>query len=190
MKRRRAIVALGAIGLGGGAYFGNRWNLFDFRTDLDFLNSRVQLLGQLVDVIIPKTNTPGALECGVHHFVLMMVKEATDKRTQINFVEGLRKLERYVEKEFDAPFTQLNKTQKENCLRYFESHGKPLPGLIGKAKNRFLGKSFFVRLKELTTMGYCTSKPGATEALAYVSVPTQYIACADLSDYPKSWATE
>ncbi len=190
MKRRTAVFTIGVIGLGSGVYIGNRWNLFNYQVDLDYLDRKMGLLEQIVEVIIPKTVTPGAAECGVHRFVTMMVKEAVDIRTQINFVEGLRSLENYTNNNFDKAFHDLDFDQKISVIKFFENRDKPLPGLLGKAKNKFLGKSFFSTLKEYTSIGYFTSKPGATQALSYVAIPTKYLSCVDISEYPKSWATE
>src|SRR6218665_1941113 len=52
-----------------------------------------QLLAELVETIIPKTDTPGARELGVHLFVLKMVDDCYAKEEQEKFLSGLQVFE-------------------------------------------------------------------------------------------------
>jgi hypothetical protein len=48
----------------------------------------------------------------------------------------------------------------------------------------------FVRiLKDLTLVGFFTSRVGATQVLAYQAVPGGYQGCLDLRPGQKAWAT-
>ena len=46
----------------------------------------------------------------------------------------------------------------------------------------------FGMLKELTTLGYFTSQPGATQALKYAAVPGPYKGDIPFSEVGKAWA--
>ena len=192
--RRRAVIKsigfLGLLGISSGTYIGFRWNLFKNVPDINNLDSKRKTIEALVNLILPKTNTPGAAECNVQDFVLLMIRECTDKRSQINFTEGIKDLQDYAHSETGRSFEQCDYNDKVSILQHFEQKGKPLPGILGKAKHKFLGKSFFTLLKNYTSIGYFTSMKGATESLNYLAIPTKYIACVNVSDYPKSWATE
>ena len=48
---------------------------------------------------------------------------------------------------------------------------------------------FFATLKELATVGYFTSEPGATKAVRYDPVPGDYRGCVPLSEIGRAWAT-
>ena len=50
-------------------------------------------------------------------------------------------------------------------------------------------KPFLLEVKELTLLGFFTSKPGATEVLQYNQVPGPYKGCVPLSTVGKAWAT-
>ena len=80
--------------------------------------------------------------------------------------------------------------QQTDVVRHFQKKGKNFSGIWGKAKNKLLGKSFFAILKEYTTIGYCTSKPGATETLAYDYIPSKFEPCIVINSSQKSWATK
>jgi len=75
-------------------------------------------------------------------------------------------------------------------LTLFEERGKNFKGILGKAQNRFLGKSFFTTLKEYTVEGYCTSEMGATRGLAYIHIPGKYLGCIPMQPGQKVWATK
>jgi len=47
---------------------------------------------------------------------------------------------------------------------------------------------YFTMMKQLTLLGYFTSKPGATEALRYVPVPGRYEGCIPYTKGEKAWA--
>ena len=48
---------------------------------------------------------------------------------------------------------------------------------------------YFAMMKQLTLLGYFTSKPGATQALRYVAVPGHYEGCIPYKKGDKAWAT-
>ena len=52
-------------------------------------------------------------------------------------------------------------------------------------------RPFVLMMKELTMLGFFTSKPGATEVLQYEPVPGAYKGCLPLSEAGngKTWAT-
>jgi len=193
MKRRKVLrlfAFLGVAGLTGGSLLGIRFNLHKSNPGLEYLDSKLELMKSLVDMLIPKSDSPSASESGVHHFVILMVKDCIDIRSQVNFVEGLKSLESLAKNKVGNRFEDCSVSQQREILSGFERKGKPLPGLLGKARNRFLGGSFFSILKTYTSIGYFTSKQGATGALLYLPVPGRYESCVDISRYPKSWATQ
>ena len=58
-----------------------------------------------------------------------------------------------------------------------------------KNKKREDPNHYFSMMKQLTLMGYFTSKPGATQALRYVAVPGKYEGCIPYKKGDKAWAT-
>src|SRR5690606_2431463 len=49
-----------------------------------------QLLAELVEAIIPKTDSPGAKELNLHLFVMKMLDDCTSPEDQNKFTEGLK----------------------------------------------------------------------------------------------------
>ena len=191
MKRRKAILGIGLLGtVGVGAYSGLKWRSWTKSPDLAYLKSKRELLSSLVETIIPETDTPGAREAGVHDFVIKMVADCIDIKSQNKFIDGLKELEEFCLDEYGQPYESCSEETQTKVMRRFEEKGKPYKGIVGKAEKKFLGQSFFTTLKQYTSIGYCTSQLGATQALAYLPIPGKLIGCIDLEKGQKSWALE
>ncbi len=191
MNRRKAIYSI--FLLGGGiitTYSGFKWYELSKDPDIGFLEKQKELIADLAENIIPRTSTPGAKDVGASVVIISLIKKAADRKTQNNFINGLKDVERYSSDGFGKSFTLLNAVQQHAVVNYFYKKGKNYPGKVGKAKNKILGKSFFEILKYYTTVSYCTSQRGATEGLSYSYIPGQFLPCMDLASNQKSWATK
>ena len=132
-----------------------------------------RLLEELVDTIIPATETPGARAARVHVFVDLVLKHCRNASEQAGFVKGLIALGEECRARYGTDFAATPTASREELLQRLEAAADP-----------------FVRsLKELTVLGYCTSEAGATKGLAYLAVPGEYRGCVDLTPGQKSWAT-
>jgi hypothetical protein len=190
MKRRNILIGLSV--LGGGVllgYPGFKWIRWNLQPDFDYLAQSRNILASLADTIIPGTDSPGARECGVHDFIIKMIKECTDIMTQNKFLEGLHDLEAFAQSTYGKSFPACSGDEREQMLRNVEDKDRPWPGLAGKVQKKYLGSPFFVTLKRYSVIGYCTSEGGATRALRYSHVPIKYIACESYIPGEKAWAT-
>lgn len=191
MNRRKFISSL--IILTGGVaatYYGHKYLELIDTPDLNFLDQNKNLIGDLAETIIPATDTPGAKEALVHEYIIHMIKHEKDVKTQNNFINGIKELEEYSFSQYKTSFSNINKEQKVQVLKHFQKDGENFKGNLGKVKNKFLGKSFFLILKEYTCIGYCTSMLGVTKGLAYEAIPSKYLAVINYSTGQKSWATK
>jgi len=191
MNRKKAILSI--FFAGGGivaTYSGWEWYEISKTPDLHYLDENKELIADLSEIIIPRTNTPGARDAKVHETIISLVKNVSDRKTQNNFIEGLKAVENYSFKTFKNPFTALSAKQQKDVVTYFFERGKNFKDNLGKAKNKILGKSFFEILKYYSSIAFCTSEPGATQALAYDYIPGKYIGCMPVSANQRSWATK
>ncbi|MEP7279395.1 MAG: gluconate 2-dehydrogenase subunit 3 family protein [Bacteroidota bacterium] len=191
MNRRKAILSLFLLGGGATAGFtGYKWFSIHKTPDLQFLDNNKALVADLAETIIPATSTPGAKEALAHLTIISLIKETADRKTRNIFIDGLKDLADYAVAQFNQPFTALPASRQKEILLHFREKGKNYSGLLGKVKNKFMGKSFFHILKEYTTIAFCTSRPGATQTLAYDFIPGNYKACIPMAPDQKSWATK
>jgi len=147
-----------------------------------FDEEQFQIISAIVDRIIPKTDTPGAIEVKVPEFIDMMLSECYEKADQEKFSNGLTSIEESAENETGDSITELKMVKLEGFLTEFESQAL--------SEDESSDQFFFMKtLKELSLLGYFTSKEGATEALRYVPVPGKFEPCIKMED-ERSWALQ
>jgi hypothetical protein len=191
MNRKNAIFSI--FFLGGGfiaTYSGMKWYQLYKTPDLAFLTAHKDLIAALAEIMIPRTDSPGARDVMAHEIMITLLTNVSDRKTQNKFIEGLKEVERYSMNTYKVNFTSLAENQQRDVVSHFYETGKNYAGILGKAKNKLLGKSFFDILKYYTTIAFCTSEPGATKALVYDYIPGKYLACMNLSVNQRSWATK
>jgi len=191
MKRRKAISRILLAGIGGTlAFSGYKWVDWHKTPDIHSLEQYKNLVSALAGTIIPSGDSPGASEAGVGDFIIVMIKDCTDRISANKFIDGLKDLDHYARSHYDRPYEKCAESEQVTILRHFEEKGKPFRGLIGKAQNKYLGRSFFTTLKEYAVKGYCSSELGAGKGLAYIAIPGSYHGCIPKLPGQKAWATK
>jgi hypothetical protein len=190
MNRRKAIGSIAVLGVGAaGAPGGWRYLRGFRRPDLRLLDLHSALIAGLAETIIPATDTPGAIEAGVPAFIVKMVREATDRRSQHNFLDGLEETERHCQDRFGRPFTECSVAERTEVLRHWAQAGRRT-ALLGRLERWWSGRRFYELLRNYTVIGYCTSELGATRGLAYDFIPgIQFQGCLPLQPGQRAWAT-
>lgn len=169
-------------------YSGCKYITGTSKVDLESLGFYKDLIAEIAETIIPATDTPGAKRAKVEDYIIKAILEHENSRTQNTFLTGLRDLQDYTKKKYYKTFQNCSTPEKNAVLGYFE-HKETSSEFMHKLEIKLFGGSFFSKIRELTVYGFCTSKIGATEALAYDPVPVYYLACIPLKNGQKSWAT-
>ncbi len=179
--------------LGGGiatTISGYKWYHINKTPNLRYIDDNKVLIANLAETIIPRTNTPGAKDVKAEEAIIFLLKNVCDRKTQNNFIDGLKDVTSYSLNTYNKNFNDLTFSEQTATVNHFFKKGKNFKGNLGKAKNKYLGKSFFEILKYYTTVAFCTSRQGASEALAYDYIPGKYVGCIPLLAQQKSWATK
>jgi hypothetical protein len=104
------------------------------------------LLAELVETIIPTTNTLGAKGLDVHKFIQKMIADCYEKPAQESFEKNLRNIDPLSVKTFGKPFAEGDTTQRINLLLSLsKSEGKDT-------------QDFYKTLRNLTLQGYTSSE--------------------------------
>ena len=129
-------------------------------------------ISRIVDLIIPATDTPGALAAGVPAYVDLVIARNTDQ--QLVTADGLRWLDAEAVRAGSKKFLDLTEKQQLSIL-------EPLCELADKTNGLARGRSvqFFALIKSLTADGYYTSRQGLREELGYKgnSAMAEYPSC-------------
>jgi hypothetical protein len=187
MKRRKAIGGILALtGIGFASYTG--FNLFLRTPDRGQLQNKLNLIAELVEVIIPTTDTPGAKEAKVQDYIIDFMESCSSNKEYTNFSDGLNELQETCFHNYNSNFEGCTEAQKITVLEDLDKDVDP-NSLLSKINNKVRGRSFFNILKSLTVEGYCTSEIGATQLLAYSAAPGVYKAITAITPNQKAWAT-
>ena len=125
------------------------------------------------DLIIPPTDTPGALDAGVDGFIHFAVTQwcTADERARLE--QGLGWLDEQARQRFGGGFITLDQARQERLLTQMEKQQS----------------AAFAQLKELTVVGYFTSEIGATQALTYVPMPGYYDGDHKIDEQARAWSS-
>jgi Gluconate 2-dehydrogenase subunit 3 len=126
-----------------------------------FFNERdFKTISRITDLIIPETDTPGAVEAGVPAYIDLMVSRDTDH--QLVMADGLRWLDAEAAKlHAEKSFVELSEAQQLAILQ-------PLCDAYDAKEGRYIRTvQFFSLVKNLTADGYYTSQIGLVQELGY-----------------------
>ena len=118
-----------------------------------------RMVEQLAELIVPKTDTPGAIEAGVPAFIDQIVTAWYTPTERRIFFRGLTRLDSDCKQNWGQPFTECSPSQQSAALTRAEErsaiyHPKK-PGKIHAAPDE--RSPFFHKLKLLIVLGYYTS---------------------------------
>jgi len=151
-----------------------------------FNEDQALLISEASQIIIPKTDTPGAKEAGVPNFIDTLVKDCYKEEEQKKLLEGLNEFDQNATKVFGKRFIEGSPEQQLDYLKKVHDEA-----VNAKKADPKTPQPFILKLKELTLLGFFLSEPGATQVLQYVPVPGSYKSCIPLKDAGngKTWAT-
>ncbi|GAB3803166.1 lactose 3-dehydrogenase subunit gamma LacC [Spirosoma humi] len=146
--------------------WANGWSTDTVQSTRQILSvGQAEQLAELVETIIPVTDTPGAKALHVHQFVQKMVADCYDKATQENFQKGLDSLDGLAKASFSKPFAEGNTAQRTALLTE-----------LSKSTDT-AQKDFYALVKNLTIRGYLTSEYVMTNLTHYQFIPGHYYGC-------------
>ena len=145
-----------------------------------------QLLTLIGDTIIPTTaESPGAGAVGIGRFIIVQATACFPAGAAEMLRRGLKEIQEASVAQFARGFAELGVAQREQVLTDYEARAASTKGsALGSGSNVHP----FRLMKELTLLGYFTSKPGATQALRYLPVPGGYKGSVKLGPDERSWA--
>jgi len=144
-----------------------------------FTREQAQLVSALADQILPKTDTPSASEVKVDQFIELMVSEVFQQYEQADFIAGLKEIDQKSEDRFEKFYFNLNDQSKYDLLHTIDSEINYLDVETN------VKKPFFLKFKELTLLGYFTSKEIMKNHLVYDPLPMELDGCSPLMDGQK-----
>jgi len=166
---RRDLLKKGVYGLAGVSLSSTLISTLQSCTSIEkysphyFSKTEFSLLFNIVDFLIPKTETPGALEMKVPQFIDLIISETYNNESKNNFSNKLKLL-----------------------IEDFKSNNIDLSdynSMKSKFVNDFNNKThqeIYNQIRDLTVWGFKTSKEIALNVLNYNPIPGYQLGCVDI----------
>ncbi|MFN4146287.1 MAG: gluconate 2-dehydrogenase subunit 3 family protein [Runella sp.] len=167
MKRRTALKNLSAA-LGGAIAlptWAKGWTPASVHTYTFASSTQEALLAEIVETIIPETNTPGAKSLKVHQFALRMINDCYGEAAQKNLAQGLTATDELAQKNYQKPFAACDSTQRLAILQQMSQSSDATQ------------KQFMTMIKNLTIQGYTNSEYFMVNVQKYNMAPGFYHGC-------------
>lgn len=168
MQRRTALKTV-ALSIGSAIVlpsWANAWSTKSLQNqpfNLSF--SQENLLAEIVETIIPKTDTPGAKDLEIHKFTMKMIADCYDKKAQEVFAKGLISVDEIAKKDYLKSFVECDGKQKLMILNSMKNSANSDD------------KSFIELVKNLTIRGYLNSEYVMTNLRKFQFLPGKYHGC-------------
>lgn len=203
MERRNLLkmimAATGVVMVGGNA-FGYELKSQVPLSDTLFNKDDVMLFNEIAEVILPRTDTPGAKDVNVGLMALVLVNDCYTSQEREVFVKGFQTLDTQAQDKYGKPYLLLSAEQKTKFVQGLDKEAKAdnkkqkIYYMSVNPTNMYSGEikpppHFFTMIKQLTIFSFFTSKEGATKVLRYEAIPGKYNGELEYKKGDRAWAT-
>jgi hypothetical protein len=144
------------------------WQPQFFRAD------EAKVVTAVADIILPHTDTSGALDANVPAFIDSVLAAVYSPEEQERFRRGCA--------EFAAAAAGGKAFLEQDRAAQTVAVRQALEAALASGAQP---RPFILMARELTLLGFYTSRPGITENMEYQAVPTAYHGCVPLSQMKK-----
>lgn len=156
---------------------------------LFFTETEAKTISVLLDMILPRTDTPGALDVKSDIFIDKVIAKTYDEEAQKKMRSEMAAFNSDCEKNFGATFLELNVSDREKVLQAAEKNsGKFSPGVWGTAVGKQEPIGFYRSIKSMAIWAYFSSEEIGKNVLAYDPVPGTFEPCIPVSEVGNRWS--
>lgn len=154
-----------------------------------FSMDEAKTISTIVDMILPRTDTPGALDVKVDLFIDKVIAKTYDEEGQKSMRAEIATFNEDCKKDFGAVFNDLNDEKRIAVLEASEkSSGKFNPGVWGKTVGEQEPIGFYRSLKATAIWAFMTSEEIGENVLSYDPIPGNFEACKPVSEVVNKWS--
>lgn len=156
-----------------------------------FTPAQRKIVAAMTEVIIPRTDTPGAIDAGVPKYIELMAANWLNDDERAIFDAGLQDIENRIPEEYGSSFDQVSGAQQLEIMEALEDAASDSEWYeFGNTLREFISDAPFIcQLKELTVWGFFTSQEGASQVLRYDPMPMYFNGDIPLASDESSWSS-
>jgi Gluconate 2-dehydrogenase subunit 3 len=139
-------------------------------------------------LIIPRTETPGAMDARVPEFIDLIVSDWFDDRSRASFLHGIAAVDELSRQSFGKDFVGSSAQQQSEILRLLgEEMARDAQKVAANPRGSRGGLpephgNFYFTFRQLVLTGYFSSEAGAAQQLHFQVIPEHLDACAALAN--------
>ena len=140
----------------------------------------------IAEMILPKTETPGATDARVNEFIDLILTEWYDAEERAAFLKGLADVDARARALIGKDFAECAPAQQAEILTGLGERMAEDAQAVAANPRGYRGSlpepygNFYFIFRELTLTGYYTSEVGATQELHFRVIPDHYEGCGEL----------
>lgn len=148
-----------------------------------------QFISKLVDMILPRTDTPGALDVKVDMFLDKVFAKTYNEEAQKRIRLDIAKFNADCKQTYGNVFTDLSSTDQIATLKAAEANSGKFNGSVwGTAVGKQEPVGFYRSIKSMALWAYFSSEEIGEKVLSYDPIPTAYQGCIPLEDVGNKWS--
>jgi len=156
---------------------------------LFFVESEARFISALVDIILPRTGTPGALDVKVDIFIDKVVAEVYDKTAQEEIKSEIGLFNTQCEEHFGKAFLDLSEEDRIKVLQKEEKESAKFNRDVwGTTVGEQEPIGFYRSLKSMALWAYFSSEEIGKNVLSYDPIPGNYKGCIPMADVGNKWS--
>lgn len=156
---------------------------------LFFTVDEAVFMAKLVDTILPRTDTPGALDVKADMFMDRVFAKTYNEAAQAQIRADMAQFNADCQKEYGAVFADLSEADRAAVLTAAEAQSPTFNGTVwGTSVGKQEPVGFYRSIKSMAIWAYLSSEEIGENVLSYDPVPAVYQGCIPLADVGNSWS--
>lgn len=156
---------------------------------LFFTEVEAKTIASLIDMILPRTDTPGGLDVKSDIFIDKVIAKTYDTSGQENMRAEIAAFNENCKSKYGDVFYDLSEADKTAILNEAEKNsGKFGSGVWGTGVGPQETIGFYRSMKSMAIWAYFTSEEIGENVLSYDPIPGKYEPCKPLSEVGNKWS--
>lgn len=141
---------------------------------LVFSRENFRLITAMCDLIMPTTDTPGALDLYVDRLVDELASNSFNAEILERTQKGMDELRAQLDENLGSSFLDASPEEQEEALRVID--------------NDISNNEIYRSLKGIIIFGYFSSEEVGENIMSYDPIPGKFVGCAPASDVGNAWS--
>ncbi|MEO0331341.1 MAG: gluconate 2-dehydrogenase subunit 3 family protein [Bacteroidota bacterium] len=154
-----------------------------------FSDEEARCISSLIDTILPRTDTPGALDVQVDRFIDQVIAQTYNSEAQQHIRSEIAQFNEKCKQLVGSTFADASKEERTRVLQAAEAEAGTFNGAVwGTTVGEQKPVGFYRSIKAMALGAYLSSEKIGKSVLSYDPVPGDYKGCIPVSEVGNRWS--